>query len=167
MVPWQRARVQTLVGELRSCMPHCIARKKKCVQEILRMGLFHAFTIQAPYNLSNKEECRGLLHNKSWQAIYILWTQRGPNKMTHFCFYCIKKKNPLWNFPGSPVVKTLAPSAGGTDSIPGQGTKIPHAAGLAKIKSIYKLNEKFSLRDLSGIVIKSMSPRSRLPGFKF
>ena len=87
--------------------------------------------------------------------------------MTHFCFYCIKNNNPLWNFPGSPVVKTLDPSAGGTGSIPGQGTKIPHAAGLAKIKKIYKLNEKFSLKGLSGIVIKSMSPKCRLPGFKF
>ena len=138
LVPWWRARVQTLARELRSCMPHRTARKKKkSAQKILGMVLFHAFTIQAPCNLSNKEECRGLLHNKSWQAIYILWTQRGPNKMTHFWFYCIKKNYPFWDFPGSPVVKTPAPSAGDTCSIPRQGTKIPHAAGLAKILKIY------------------------------
>ena len=41
----------------------------------------------------------------------------------------------VWNqvvsrrdFPGSPVANTLHPSAGGPGSIPGQGTKIPHAA---------------------------------------
>ena len=45
--------------------PYSQKKKKKSVQEILGMGLFHAFTIQAPYNLSNKKECRGLLHNKS------------------------------------------------------------------------------------------------------
>ena len=31
------------------------------------------------------------------------------------------------DFPGSPVVKTPGPNAGGTGSIPGQGSKIPHA----------------------------------------
>ena len=32
------------------------------------------------------------------------------------------------HFPGSPVVKTSPSSAGGVGSIPGQGTKIPHAS---------------------------------------
>ena len=36
-------------------------------------------------------------------------------------------KNNLRDFPGSPVVKTLSPTAGITDSILGQGSKIPHA----------------------------------------
>ena len=45
--------------------------------------------------------------------------------MIHFCFYYIKMNNPLWDFPGSPGVKTLACSAGGMGSIPGKGTKIP------------------------------------------
>ena len=31
------------------------------------------------------------------------------------------------NFPGSPVVKAPVFDTGGTGSIPGQGTKIPHA----------------------------------------
>ena len=39
---------------------------------------------------------------------------------------CKKKKR---DFPGGPVVKNLPYNAGGTGSIPGQGTKIPHAAG--------------------------------------
>ena len=34
-----------------------------------------------------------------------------------------------WDFPGSPVVKTLPSNAKDAGSIPGQGTKIPLAAG--------------------------------------
>ena len=38
-------------------------------------------------------------------------------------------KTSIRDFSGGPVVKTLrAPNAGGTGSIPGRGTKIPHAA---------------------------------------
>ena len=33
------------------------------------------------------------------------------------------------DFPGGPVVKNPPCSAGDTGSIPGQGTKIPHATG--------------------------------------
>ena len=33
------------------------------------------------------------------------------------------------NFSGGPVVKNLPSNAGDAGSIPGQGTKIPHAAG--------------------------------------
>ena len=38
----------------------------------------------------------------------------------------LKKKG---DFPGGPVVKNLPANAGGTGSIPGLGTKIPHAMG--------------------------------------
>ena len=38
----------------------------------------------------------------------------------------------LRKFPGSPVLKTLPSNAGGASSIPGQGTKIPHAQGVVK-----------------------------------
>ena len=34
-----------------------------------------------------------------------------------------------WEFPSGPVVKNLPFNAGDTGLIPGQGTKIPHAAG--------------------------------------
>ena len=34
----------------------------------------------------------------------------------------------MWDFPGGPVVKTLPSNAGGAGSIPGRGTKIPHAS---------------------------------------
>ena len=38
-----------------------------------------------------------------------------------------------WDFLGGPVVKTVFPStAGGMDSIPCQGTKIPHATARPK-----------------------------------
>ena len=45
-----------------------------------------------------------------------------------------KKKKELLNpnnggFPGGPVVKNPPVNAGDMDSIPGLGTKIPHAAG--------------------------------------
>ena len=33
----------------------------------------------------------------------------------------------MWDFPGSPVVKSLPSNAGGAGSIPGQGPKIPLA----------------------------------------
>ena len=38
-------------------------------------------------------------------------------------------KKQCWDFPGGPVVKNLPSNAGDVGSIPGQGTKIPHAAG--------------------------------------
>ena len=37
------------------------------------------------------------------------------------------------DFPGSPVVKAWPSSAEGVDSIPGQGTKVPHASWPKKI----------------------------------
>ena len=33
-----------------------------------------------------------------------------------------------WDFPGDPVVNTSPSKAGGADSFPGQGAKIPHAS---------------------------------------
>ena len=35
------------------------------------------------------------------------------------------KMNGVWEFPGGPVIKNLPANAGGKDSIPGWGTKIP------------------------------------------
>ena len=39
------------------------------------------------------------------------------------------KRQSGWDFPGGPVVKNLPYNAGDAGSIPGQGTKISHAAG--------------------------------------
>ena len=38
------------------------------------------------------------------------------------------KKRMYWDFPGGPVVRNPPCNAGDTGSIPGRGTKIPHAA---------------------------------------
>ena len=39
------------------------------------------------------------------------------------------------DFPGGPVVKNMPSNAGDTGSIPGQGTKIPHA--MRQLESLY------------------------------
>ena len=41
-------------------------------------------------------------------------------------------KNCTRDFPGGPVIKNLPSKAGDTGSIPGRGTKIPHANGKTK-----------------------------------
>ena len=40
-----------------------------------------------------------------------------------------KNKMTVRDFPGGPVVKNLPYNAGDVGSVPGQGTKIPHATG--------------------------------------
>ena len=42
---------------------------------------------------------------------------------------CLQQTLQCWDLPGGPAVKTWTSSAGGVGSIPGQGTKIPHASG--------------------------------------
>ena len=41
----------------------------------------------------------------------------------------VSSKSPWMDFPGGPVVKNPPSKAGNMGSIPGRGTKIPHAAG--------------------------------------
>ena len=57
-----------------------------------------------------------------------------------------KKDIVRWGFPGSPVVKNLPSNAGDMGSIPGQGTKIPHAAGQlsprATTTALMRLNKR-------------------------
>ena len=46
------------------------------------------------------------------------------------CLFGVKVfKTIYWNFPGGPVVKNLPSNVRDVGSIPGQGTKIPHAVG--------------------------------------
>ena len=52
--------------------------------------------------------------------ISLLYT---PNIVNQLCFHFKKEKD----FPGGPVVKNPPCNAEDTDSIPGQGTKIPHS----------------------------------------
>ena len=46
---------------------------------------------------------------------------------------CIKKQNR--DFPGGPVVKNLPSNEGDMGLIPGQGTKIPNAAGQLSLRA--------------------------------
>jgi len=48
------------------------------------------------------------------------------------------KRNLFWDFPGGPVVKNLLSIAGDMGSIPGQGTKIPHAEGQLSLSTTTK-----------------------------
>ena len=48
------------------------------------------------------------------------------NKFAFFGFFF--KLHDYWDFPGCPVVKTVPFNSGCASSIPGQGTKIPHAS---------------------------------------
>ena len=61
-------------------------------------------------------------------------------------------KNLQGNFPGGPVVKNLPYNAGDTSSIPGQGTKIPHATGQlsprATTTELARLNERACMPQL-------------------
>ena len=45
------------------------------------------------------------------------------------CFSLAAFKDLSWDFPGCPVVKNLPSNVGDASSIPGQGSKIPHATG--------------------------------------
>ena len=44
-------------------------------------------------------------------------------------FHVKEKYGKYWDFPVGPVVKNLPSNAGDAGSIPGWGTKIPHATG--------------------------------------
>ena len=61
-----------------------------------------------------------------------------------------KKKNPTrGNFPGGPVVKNLPCNAGDVGSIPGQGTKIPHAAGQLSLRHNHWTRESVNCNERS------------------
>ena len=47
-------------------------------------------------------------------------------------------KEHLWDFPVAPVAKNLPSNAGSMGSIPGWGTKIPHAMGQLSLHAITK-----------------------------
>ena len=55
--------------------------------------------------------------------------------------------------PGGPVVKNLPSSAGDVGSIPGEGTKIPHAAG--------QLSPRATTTELSHLNERALSTTTR------
>jgi len=61
--------------------------------------------------------------------VYLATTLRSPCSTG---WHLTVHKGTVRDFPGGPVVKT--PIAGGTSSIRGQGTKIPHATWCGQIK---------------------------------
>ena len=67
------------------------------------------------------------------------------------------QKVPARDFPGGPVVRLCAPNAGGTGSIPGWGTKIPHATWCItwqkKKKKVHspRPSPEYLMQDLQGL----------------
>ena len=61
----------------------------------------------------------------SFLSLHVLHSQRA----LHFCLGFSSPKCISWDFPGGPVVKNLPCNAGDAGLLPGQRTKIPHAAG--------------------------------------
>ena len=53
----------------------------------------------------------------------------GSQRQWAYIFKVLKEKKTAGDFPSGPVVKNLPSNAGDAGSIPGQGTKIPHAVG--------------------------------------
>ena len=66
------------------------------------------------------------------------------------------------DFPGGPVIKNPPSNAGDAGSIPGRGTKIPHAAGQLSLRTttteLVCLNEKARVPQTTG----STLPRPQL-----
>ena len=58
-----------------------------------------------------------------------------------------KKKRHLEDIPGGPVVKNLPSNAGDIGSIPGQGTKIPHAVGQLTVRETQHSKKKKKKRE--------------------
>ena len=67
------------------------------------------------------------------------------------------------DFPGGPVVKNPPSNAGDTSSIPGQGTKIPHATGQLSLPAttteLVRLNKRARVLQTT----KPMLPGARMP----
>ena len=50
------------------------------------------------------------------------------------CYSALKIRK-FWDFPGGPVVENPPYNAGDIGLVPGQGTKIPHAAGQLSLRT--------------------------------
>ena len=61
-------------------------------------------------------------------CITFLLPLTGQQATVSFRIFLFKNMK-TWDFPGGPVVKDLPSNAGDVGSIPGWGTKIPHATG--------------------------------------
>ena len=68
-------------------------------------------------------------------------------------FFTIKN-SPGMDFPGSPVVESPPSTAGGLGSIPGRGTKIPHAVWCGQKQKTKNKNQSWDDYPWSRIFIK-------------
>ena len=60
------------------------------------------------------------------------WVDEQQRRECYFSPTCKE----VWDFPGHPVAKTLPSSSGGLGSVPGLGTKIPHAVQFGSKKEM-------------------------------
>ena len=64
----------------------------------------------------------------------ILWILKYTDVFPHFILFLFKTSGlrtslSLWDFPGGSIVKNSSSNSRDTGSVPGWGTKIPHAPG--------------------------------------
>ena len=105
------------------------------------------FNLKSKYVIKLKDGLKNTL--KIIHSWYRSWRQYKRRPTTKMCYHLSsawpgtrevpsllligtgnrEQKLNLRNFPGGPVVKNLPCNAGDVSSIPGQGTKIPHAPG--------------------------------------
>ena len=75
-------------------------------------------------------DLRRLAYLSSIVLVYISHSLPESHSLRHYKKVRLRIRNR--DFPGGPVVKTLPSNAGGVGSIPGWGTKIPHAVGCSQ-----------------------------------
>ena len=77
-----------------------------------------------------------------------------------------KKRSP--EFPGGPVVRTPCFDCGGMGSIPGQGTKIPHATwhGQKQTKKRTKERKKRKEKEANKIIESKVAQEDTKPNYE-
>ena len=84
----------------------------------------------------------------SWKHELLARTANSHFTPDFLSLYAASELRSLWDFPGSPVVRTLCFCAGGTGLIPGRGTKITKAMKCSQNKQTETKQTK-NLRSLS------------------
>ena len=92
----------------------------------LRQSLNHCTTREAP-NIANGWKVPWLSHHIASEDCPRSSGQRFPISLTWNWGFDVRVFKRCWDFPGSPVVKTLPSNVPGVGLVPGQGAKIPHA----------------------------------------
>ena len=79
------------------------------------------------YNIANGWKVPWLSHHIASEDCPGSSGQRFPISLTWNWGFDVRVFKRCWDFPGSPVVKTLPSNVPGVGLVPGQGAKIPHA----------------------------------------